>query len=122
MQALGGVSSSLGKFCPTPGEFDHHFLPRGWELDKKFARVAGIRSLKKIFPEVARGGCTQLELTETLGQQYEFSDQQASQYFSRLNWSRDEFCQSLYENPGLKPVLSVSMAIIISSIMSLNQG
>ena len=26
---------SLGKFCPTPGEFDHHFLPRGRELDKK---------------------------------------------------------------------------------------
>ena len=28
--------------------------------------MAGIRSLKKIFPGVARGGCTQLELTETL--------------------------------------------------------
>ena len=57
---------SLGKFCPTPGEFDHHFLPRGRELDKKFARVAGISSLKKILPGVAGGGCTQLELTETL--------------------------------------------------------
>ena len=28
--------------------------------------MAGIRSLKKLFPGVARGGCTQLELTETL--------------------------------------------------------
>ena len=23
----GAVSSSLGKFCPTPGEYDHHFSP-----------------------------------------------------------------------------------------------
>ena len=49
-------SFGLGKFCPTPGEFDHHFLPLGRELDKKFARVAGISSLKKIFPGVALGG------------------------------------------------------------------
>ena len=36
---------------------------------------------------------------------------QASQYGSRLDWSRDEFCQSLYENSGPKPVLFVSKAI-----------
>ena len=35
-----------------------------------------------------------------------------SQYNSRLDWSRDEFCQSLFENPGPKPVLFVSKAII----------
>ena len=52
------------KILPHPREFDHHFLPRGTELGKKFARLAGIRSLKKIFP--GGGGCTQLELTETL--------------------------------------------------------
>ena len=54
---------------PHPREFDHHFLPQGRELDKKIARVAGIRSLKKIFPGLpggGGGGCTQLELTETL--------------------------------------------------------
>ena len=52
------------KFCPTSGEFDHHFLPRGRELDKKIARVAGISSLKKFSQGMPRG-CTQLELTET---------------------------------------------------------
>ena len=46
----------LGNFCPTPGEFDYHFLPRGRELDKKISRVAEISSLKQIFPGVARGG------------------------------------------------------------------
>ena len=49
---------------------------------------------------------------QNLDQQYGFSDRQASQYGSRLDWSRDEFCQSLYENPGPKPILFVSKAII----------
>ena len=49
---------------PHPQEFDHNFCPGAGELDKKIPQVAGIRSLKKIFPGVARG-CTQLELTET---------------------------------------------------------
>ena len=66
----GGVSSNLGKFCPTPGEFDHHFLPRGRELDKKIC-LGGRDSLaQKNFPGVAQleltETCTQLELTETL--------------------------------------------------------
>ena len=30
-----------------------------------------------------------------------------------MDWSRDEFCQSLHENPGQKPVLFVSKAIMI---------
>ena len=51
----GAVSSSLGKFCPTPGEFDHNFLPRGRESDKKFARVAGISSLKNFSPGLPPG-------------------------------------------------------------------
>ena len=59
--AYGAVSSSLGKFCPTLGEFDHHFLPRGKELDKKITRVAEIKN----FPGDCPGGCTQLELAET---------------------------------------------------------
>ena len=50
---------------PHPREFDHQVLPRSRELDKKIARVAGIRSLKK-FPRGCPGVCTQLELTETL--------------------------------------------------------
>ena len=54
----------FGKILPHPLEFDHHFCPGAGELDKKIAQVAGIRLLKKMFPEVARGGCTQLELTE----------------------------------------------------------
>ena len=54
---------------PHPREFDHHFLPRGRELDKQIARVAGIRSLKK-FPRGCPGGFTLLELTETLIDQF----------------------------------------------------
>ena len=57
---------SLGNLAPPPG-IDHHFLPRGQGIRQKIARVAGTRSLKKTFPGVAGGGgCTQLELTETL--------------------------------------------------------
>ena len=33
---------------PHPREFDHYFWPRDRESDEKIARVAGIRSLKKI--------------------------------------------------------------------------
>ena len=64
------------KILPHPREFDHHFLPRGRKLDKIFAMVTGIRSLKKHFPRAARGGgggegFTQLsELTETLTELY----------------------------------------------------
>ena len=47
----------FGEILPHPREFDHHFLPRRQEIrQKNFALVAGIRSLKKIFPGVARGG------------------------------------------------------------------
>ena len=49
---------------------------------------------------------------QNLSQQYEVSDRQVSQYGSRLDWSRDEFYESLYENPGPKPVLAFSKAII----------
>ena len=42
------------------------FFALGQGIRQKFARVARIRSLKKYFPGVAREGCTQLELTETL--------------------------------------------------------
>ena len=51
---------------PHPRECDYHFLPGGRELDKKFCPGGRIRSFKNIFPGVPRGGCTQLELTETL--------------------------------------------------------
>ena len=60
----------LGKFCPTPGEFDHHFLPQGRELDKK--NCLGGRDLlaqNKFSPGLpggGGGGSTQLEITETL--------------------------------------------------------
>ena len=53
----------------------------------------------------------QFRAQQYLGQQYGFSDRQASQYGSRLDWSRDEFYQSLYENPGPKPVWSAGKAI-----------
>ena len=52
---------------PTPGEFDHQFLPRGRELEKKICPGGRDSLAQKIFSGVARGGCTQLELTETLG-------------------------------------------------------
>ena len=39
-----------GKILPHPREFDHHFLPRGRELDKK------ICSLKKFYPGLPGGG------------------------------------------------------------------
>ena len=48
---------------------------------------------------------------QNFAQQYGFLDRQASQYDSRLDWSREKFCQSLYENPGPKPLLFVSKAI-----------
>ena len=51
---------------------------------------------------------------ENVGQQYEFSNRQASQYGSRLDWSHDEFRQSLYENSGPRPVLFASKVIICS--------
>ena len=69
MQTYGAVSSSLGKFCPAPGNSTSHFYPEAGSETKIFARVAGIRSLKKIFRGLAwggGGGFTQLELTETL--------------------------------------------------------
>ena len=48
-----------------------------------------------------------------MDQQYAFSDRQASKYGSRFDWSHDEFCQSLCENPGpkSKPILFVSKEI-----------
>ena len=46
---------AFGKILPHPREFDHQFCPGGRESDKKIARVAGIRSLKNIFPGVAQG-------------------------------------------------------------------
>ena len=42
---------------------------------------------------------------QNLGQQYGSSDKQASQYSSRLDWSCDGFCQSLYKSPSPKLVL-----------------
>ena len=58
----------FGDISTHPREFDHHFCPGAGELDKKIARVAGIRSLKKICP----GGCTQLDLTEKLLQYFQY--------------------------------------------------
>ena len=43
------------KFYPTPGNSTIIFGSGVRELDKKIAWVAGIRSLKKISPPVARG-------------------------------------------------------------------
>ena len=49
-------------------EFEHHFLPLGRELDKKICPGGWDSLAQKSFPKLARrrGGCTQLELTETL--------------------------------------------------------
>ena len=55
----------FGKILPHPRGIRPSFFAPGRELDKKFALVSGISSLKKVFPGVARG-CPQLELTETL--------------------------------------------------------
>ena len=43
--------------------------------------------------------------------QHNLRQQKASQYVLKLDWSRDEFCQSLYENPGPKHVMFVRKAI-----------
>ena len=37
----------FGKILPHPREFDHHFLPRGRELDKKIAGWPGFARSKK---------------------------------------------------------------------------
>ena len=51
MQAqYGAVSSSFEKFCSTPGEFDHHFLPQGMELDRKNCPGGRDSLAKKNFP------------------------------------------------------------------------
>ena len=41
-----------------------------------------------------------LRAQKNFGQQHGLLDRQASQYGSRLDWSRDEFRQSLCKNPG----------------------
>ena len=51
-------------FAPPPGEFDHHFLLRKRELDKKLPRWPEVARSKK-FSRGLPGGCTKLELTET---------------------------------------------------------
>ena len=56
----------FGKILPHPQEFDHHFLPRGRELDKKNCPGGRDSLAQKNFPGGCLGGCTQLELTETL--------------------------------------------------------
>ena len=43
-------------FAPPPGNLTIIFCPGAGNQTEKFARVAGIRSLKKIFPGVTRGG------------------------------------------------------------------
>ena len=55
---------------PHPWEFDHHFLPRGQEIRQKILPGwPGFARLKN-FSRGCPGGCTQLELTETLYFQY----------------------------------------------------
>ena len=57
----------FGKILPHPREFDHHFLPRGRELDKKNCPGGRDSLAQKNFPGGCPGwGCTRLELTETL--------------------------------------------------------
>ena len=53
------------KILPHPRGIRPSFFAPGQVIRQKISRVTGIRSLKKIFPGVARAGCTQLELTET---------------------------------------------------------
>ena len=56
----------FGKILPHLRGIQPSFFALGRELDKKIAQVARISSLKKIFPRVAWGERTQLELSETL--------------------------------------------------------
>ena len=54
----------FGKILPHPREFDHYFLPRGQGIrQKNLPGWPGFARSKKIS---RKGGCTQLELTETL--------------------------------------------------------
>ena len=48
---------------------------------------------------------------QNLDQQDGFLDPQTSQCTSRLDWSHDKFCQSLYENPCPKLVCFVSQTM-----------
>ena len=52
-------------FAPPPRIRPSFFAP-GQGIRQKIARVAGIRSLKNIFPGVARGDISSWNLTETL--------------------------------------------------------
>ena len=53
-------------FAPPPG-IRPSFLPRAREIrQKNLPRCPGFARSKKIFPGVAWGVCTQLELTQTL--------------------------------------------------------
>ena len=58
----GAVSSTLGKFCPTPGSSTGASGIR----QKKLPGWRGFARSKKFSRGLPGGGCTQLELTETL--------------------------------------------------------
>ena len=51
--ALRGSFFEFGKLLPHPREFDHHFLPRARELDKKICPGGRDSLAQKNFP----GGC-----------------------------------------------------------------
>ena len=56
MQAQGGVSSSLENFAPGQREFDHPFLSRGRESDKKICPGGWDSLAQKISRELPGGG------------------------------------------------------------------
>ena len=96
-------------------------LPLCWSLEIKFYLSWVIKLKYSVEIDVYSSQTTVIEVLNELfspfrpqqnyDQQYGFSDPWGSQYGSRLDWSRDEFSQLLYENPGPKPVLFVSKAI-----------
>ena len=79
--------------------------------DLKYSIEVDVHSSQTTVNKILSELFYQFRAQQYLGQQYGFSDRQASQYGSRLDWSRDEFYQSLYENPGPKPVWSAGKAI-----------
>ena len=73
----------FGKILPHPRGIRPSFFALGQGIRQKIARVVGISPLKKLFPGVARGGCTQLELTGTLGPHLHCDKYAAYQNLSR---------------------------------------
>ena len=122
-------------FAPPSGIQPSFFASGQGIRQKNLPRVAGIRSLKKIFPGVARrGGCTQLELTETLQTESKILPyQQLVIFFLSLyvsfetkffNWYFDSLVLGLLGlwTPSEKKLISDDICVELVSILSVSMA